>query len=78
MKAMRFRALGRRATDRSHGGEIQRRATDRDAAAGAETSLAIKKAPPPQPSIRSVAIIAAGAGIAIGVLAVLLVMVLRH
>ena len=76
MKAMRFRALGRRATDRTPGGEIQRRASDRDGA-GAETSLAVKKAPP-QPSLRSVAIIAAGAGIAIGVLMVLLVMVLRH
>jgi len=75
MKAMRFRALGRRATDRTPG-EIQRRASDFEGGPG-QTTLKVSKEKP-SPSIRSVALIAAGAGIAIGVLMVLLVMVLRH
>jgi eukaryotic-like serine/threonine-protein kinase len=71
MKAVRFRSLGRRTTDRSVG-ETQRRASDLappDAVgtiARGKTSGAL--------SLRSVILIAAGAGVALGVVMLLLVM----
>jgi eukaryotic-like serine/threonine-protein kinase len=67
MKAMRFRSLGRRSADRSTG-EIQRRASDY----GPEVSAATPGTK--SLSLRSVVIIAAGAGVALGVLMLLLVM----
>lgn len=72
MKAVRFRALGRRTTDRGVG-ETQRRASDlvpaedttvTKARAGTTGSL----------SLRSVVLIAAAAGVALGVVMLLLVM----
>jgi len=72
MKAVRFRALGRRTTDRGVG-ETQRRASDTapideigTTARGRTTSRAL--------SLRSVVLIAAGAGVALGVVMLLLVM----
>ncbi len=71
IKAIRFRALGRRTTDRGVG-ETQRRASDlappeaTGAAAGGKTSGTL--------SLRSVVLIAAAAGVALGVVMLLLVM----
>ncbi len=72
MKAVRFRSLGRRTTDRGVG-ETQRRASDLapvdeigTTARGKTTSRAL--------SLRSVVLIAAGAGVALGVVMLLLVM----
>jgi eukaryotic-like serine/threonine-protein kinase len=74
MKAVRFRALGRRTTDRSVG-ETQRRASD---LAPPEEALVTTARPSPSPtgslSLRSVVLIAAGAGVALGVVMLLLVM----
>ena len=78
MRAMRFRALGRRTADRSRGGpaEGQRRASDYGA--GREAPMMV-----PQPgskqittniSQRNLVLLAAGVGVAIGVLALLLVL----
>jgi serine/threonine-protein kinase len=75
MRAMRFRALGRRNTDRAAGGgaEIQRRASDYS---GRETPLMAPAAakPPGTLSQRGLVLVAAGVGVAIGVLALLLVL----
>lgn len=72
MKAVRFRALGRRTTDRT-AGETQRRASDllppEDATVARPRVAAAGSL-----SIRSVVLIAAGAGVALGVVMLLLVM----
>jgi serine/threonine-protein kinase len=73
MRAVRFRALGRRSVDRGSGpstGEIPRRATDfggRDPALAAQTR-------PGTLSQRNLMLLAAGIGVAIGALALLLVL----
>jgi serine/threonine protein kinase len=72
MKAVRFRSLGRRTTDRGTG-ETQRRASDLAAPEEAGTVVRAKPATGSL-SIRSVVLIAAGAGVALGVIMLLLVM----
>jgi serine/threonine-protein kinase len=71
MKAVRFRSLGRRTTDRSVG-ETQRRASD--LAIDEVGTIARGKVPSKALSLRSVVLIAAGAGVALGVVMLLLVM----
>jgi serine/threonine-protein kinase len=76
MRAQRFRALGRRATDRSgQGGDIQRRAGDYGPEpaplAGPQNH---PRAPLASISQRNLVLLAAGVGVAIGVLALLLVL----
>jgi eukaryotic-like serine/threonine-protein kinase len=71
MKAVRFRSLGRRTTDRSVG-ETQRRASD--LAAPDEVGTIARGKTSGALSLRSVVLIAAGAGVALGVVMLLLVM----
>lgn len=71
MRAQRLRSLGRRAAERSAIEDAQRRASDPDAVT-APRKLKVGL------SVQSVVLIATSAGIAIGVLIVLLVMVLRR
>ena len=75
MRAVRFRALGRRSVDRHGGGgpaEIQRRASD---FGGNEAPLAAPNQPRPGTlSQRNLVLLAAGVGVAIGALALLLVL----
>ncbi len=66
LRAIRYRALGRRAADHSPDGVIQQRASDLEGKDGKPKTGSL--------SLRSVAIIAASAGIAFGVLMLLLVM----
>ncbi len=80
MKAVRFRALGRRSVDRNPNGgpaEIQRRATDYE---GGAAPLAAHRAKPGTLSQRNLVLLAAGVGVAIGALALLLVLAVlnRH
>jgi hypothetical protein len=74
MRAMRFRALGRRNTDRGSAGahDLQQRATDLE---GAGTSL--KRRPSTGwLSQRNLLLVAAGVGAAIGALALLLILII--
>ena len=74
MKAVRFRALGRRSVDRNATGgpaEIQRRATDFEGGAGPLATANRGKAALSQ---RNLVLLAAGVGVAIGALALLLVL----
>jgi serine/threonine-protein kinase len=76
MRAVRFRALGRRSADRNGvgpTGEIQRRATDFGAPDPA-TPKPIEKSQPGTLSQRNLVLLAAGIGVAIGALALLLVL----
>jgi serine/threonine-protein kinase len=79
MRAVRFRALGRRAADRSPTGEIQQRATDfapqGPQAAGPQNAAGQGLA---NISQRNLVLLAAGVGVAIGVLALLLVLALLN
>jgi serine/threonine-protein kinase len=78
MRAVRFRALGRRSVDRHAGpGEVPRRATD---LGGRDPALAaLDPAKPGALSQRNLMLLAAGIGVAIGALALLLVLaVLNH
>ena len=75
MRAQRFRALGRRATDRGPGGEIQRRASDYSPEGGPQiTGPQNNNQPLSNISQRNLVLLAAGVGVAIGVLALLLVL----
>jgi serine/threonine-protein kinase len=71
MKAVRFRSLGRRTTDRGIG-ETQRRASDLAPPVEAEATTRGKSTG--TLSLRSVVLIAAAAGVALGVVMLLLVM----
>jgi serine/threonine-protein kinase len=73
MRAVRFRALGRRAADRG-GGEMQRRATDFAENTVAAPIPAGQKQPSSSISQRNLVLLAAGVGVAIGALALGLVM----
>jgi len=80
MRAVRFRALGRRSADRTPGGDIQRRATDfgpeqAPAASGPQNGGGQQLA---NISQRNLVLLAAGVGVAIGVLALLLVLALLN
>jgi serine/threonine-protein kinase len=84
MRAMRFRALGRRSADRTANGgpgEMQRRGSD---FGGREAPMMPLPNAAPRPmataiSQRNLVLLAAGVGVAIGVLALLLVLaVLKH
>jgi serine/threonine-protein kinase len=73
MRAVRFRALGRRSADRG-GGEMQRRSTDYTDGQVTTPNQPAQKQPSSAISQRNLVLLAAGVGVAIGALALGLVM----